>query len=420
VTERRAVLVVPEIPTPARSGNAWRDLQQLNVLGRLGFAVHVIAARRRWDLSDSEEAASAGLLAGGVTYLTETRVEPDERLVARMMRKVGYVVGAGRHPFGWWLPGTLAERLRALAADAQPSDIALIRSIFIHEIPRLRSVWPGHIVVDCHDSDVHLAGELLATVRGVARVGPWANLRGVRRAVARFLPLADEVWAVSAEDATRLAAEAPGARLLVVPSGMDERLAATTPNPGIDGTALLVANFGYGPNARGADWLLRSVWPDVRRRVPAAALWLVGGRLPQGLAQLAAARPGVEVMGQVANLAPLLRDAAVVVAPLLEGGGTRLKIVEAWSQGKAVVTTAKGIEGLPRSESAVAVVDAAPAFAGRLHELLTDAARRRSMGAAALTLFRQQLSWDVARQAVTTGSIIVSTDRESERRRVVR
>ena len=123
-------------------------------------------------------------------------------------------------------------------------------------------------------------------------------------------------------------------------------------------------------------------------------------------------------MGQVADLAPLLRDAAVVVAPLLEGGGTRLKIVEAWSQGKAVVTTTKGIEGLPRSESAVAVVDAAPAFADRLHELLTDAARRRTMGAAALALFRQRLSWEVARQAVATGSIVARADREPERRRV--
>src|SRR5258705_1373669 len=136
------------------------------------------------------------------------------------------------------------------------------------------------MVVDCHDSDVHLAGELLSTVHGAARLGPWANLRGVRRAVARFLPLADEVWAVSAEDATRLAAEAPGARLLVVPSGMDERQATMAPNPGIDGTALLVANFGYGPNARGTEWLLRAVWPDVRRRVPTAALWPVRGRLP--------------------------------------------------------------------------------------------------------------------------------------------
>ena len=84
----------------------------------------------------------------------------------------------------------------------------------------------------------------------------------------------------------------------------------------------------------------------------------------------------------MAQLAPLLRDAAVVVAPLLEGAGTRVKIVEAWSQGKAVVTTAKGVEGLPWNDGAVAVADGAEAFADRLSELMTDAERRRSMGGA--------------------------------------
>ena len=58
--ERRAVLVVPEIPSPPRCGNAWRDLQQVHLLRALGFAVHVVAARRRWDLTDDEEALDGG------------------------------------------------------------------------------------------------------------------------------------------------------------------------------------------------------------------------------------------------------------------------------------------------------------------------------------------------------------------------
>jgi glycosyltransferase involved in cell wall biosynthesis len=407
----RAILVVPEIPTPPRSGNAWRDLQQMHVLGALGFTVHVVAARRRWDLRDDDEAASARRLDGGVTYLTDARADPREALARRVLRKAGYVVRARRHPFGWWLPRSWPQAMGSLAAGTGASDVMLLRSIFIHDIPRLRHIWPGRIVVDCHDSDVHLAGELLTTVRGAARLGPWANLCGVRQAVARYLPLADEVWAVSAEDGARLRTQAPGARVLVVPSGMDERRAATAPSPGVDGRALLVANFGYGPNARGATWLLRQVWPRVREVLPAATLWLVGGRVPEDLSRAAAATPGVEVTGQVADIGPLLRHAAVVVAPLLEGGGTRLKIVEAWSQGKAVVTTTKGVEGLPWSPTAAAVADGADDFAGHVLTLLTDTGSRRAMGAAALELFRERLSWEVARRTVSAGSILVDADR---------
>jgi polysaccharide biosynthesis protein PslH len=418
VTAPRAFLVLPEIPTPPRSGNAWRDLQQRAILERLGFTVHVVAARRRWDLSDGEEADAAGRLDAGVTYLSDVRTEPRERLAAKLIRKAGYVVGRGRHPFGWWLPGTLVDTFRRIAIGARASDVAVIRSIFLHEIPALRQVWPGRIVVDCHDSDVHLAGELLETVRGSARLGPWANLQGVRSVVARYLPLADEVWAVSTEDAAHLAIQAHGARLLVVPSGMDEGVAAATAAPGIDGTAVLVANFGYAPNARGAEWLLRAVWPAVREQVPTASLSLIGARMPASLQRLVSATRGVEALGQLAEVTPRLREAGVVVAPLLEGGGTRLKIVEAWSRGKAVITTSKGIEGLPWGHDAVTVVDEAPRFAGHLSDLLIDSGRRHSMGAAALTLFRQRLTWESARQAVAAASIVANVGRDTERRRV--
>ena len=106
------------------------------------------------------------------------------------------------------------------------------------------------------------------------------------------------------------------------------------------------------------------------------------------------------------------------MAPLLEGAGTRLKIVEAWSQGKAVVTTAKGVEGLPSVPGTVAIADAAQGFAAHVQSLLTDAERRRAMGAAALEVFRQRLSWEVARRTVSAGSIVAGVDRTPEPTRV--
>lgn len=409
MTGRRAVVVLPECPEPARSGNAWRDLQQVHILRTLGFEVHAIVARRRWDLSDEEEAAAAERLPASLSYLSHARTEPRQALLARAIRKARYLTCGTDHPFGWWLPAGLPRAVESLGTNGRPFDVLLIRSIFVHEIPALRRLWRGRIVVDCHDSDVHLATELLKTVRGMARLGPWANLVGVRRSVVRHFPLADEVWAVSPQDAARLAAEIAGLRVLVVPTGMDERGAAPSARPGVDDSALLVANFGYGPNARGATWLLRHVWPLVRARNPAARLRCVGGRMPRALARLAAQAAGVEVLGHAADFSRELREAGVVVAPVIEGGGTRVKIVEAWSQGKAVVTTSKGIEGLPWVDEAVAVADGARDFATTMGDLLRDGARRARMGDAALLQFRQSLSWAVAARAVTAGSLIHDT-----------
>jgi glycosyltransferase involved in cell wall biosynthesis len=404
MTERRAVLVVPEVPTPPRCGNAWRDLQQLEVLRRMGCALHVVAARLRWDLTDVEEAAAVTALNAGVTYLARTRAEPVEPLAATVSRKARYLATPTVHPFGWWLPRNLVRALTDRRGTVD--DVLLIRSIFVHEIPALRGVWPGRIVVDCHDSDVQLARELVKTVRGAAKLGPWANLVGVRRTIARYLPLADEVWAVSAEDAGRLAEEAPGARVIVVPSGMDRAGGAPAAQPGADGRALLVANFGYGPNARGAEWLLRHVWPAIRDRMPSATLQCVGARMPLALERLVTSIPGVAARGLVADIAPLLSEAAVVLAPVLEGSGTRLKIVEAWSQGKAVVTTSKGIEGLPVCDGVASIADDPREFATCVAALLTDGTRRRAMGARALEVFAERLSWDVAGRTVVAHSVI--------------
>jgi glycosyltransferase involved in cell wall biosynthesis len=132
--------------------------------------------------------------------------------------------------------------------------------------------------------------------------------------------------------------------------------------------------------------------------------------MPRALSRLAAGAAGVEVLGHVADFSRVLREAGVVVAPVIEGGGTRVKIVEAWSQGKAVVTTSKGIEGLPWADHAVAVADRADDFATMMVDLLRDGARRTEMGHAALLQFRHSLSWAVAARAVATGSLIRNTN----------
>jgi hypothetical protein len=95
-----------------------------------------------------------------------------------------------------------------------------------------------------------------------------------------------------------------------------------------------------------------------------------------------------------------------VLAPVLEGGGTRLKIVEAWSQGKAVVATSKALEGLPREAGSAVIADDPDAFARETAALLVDRDRRRVLGTRALEVFRERLTWDVAERAVAMRSLV--------------
>ena len=146
---------------------------------------------------------------------------------------------------------------------------------------------------------------------------------------------------------------------------------------------LLVATYAYGPNIIAADFLVRDVWPLVREARPDARL-VVAGNKPERIPSFAQRPAGVEFTGFVPDLKLLYQGAAIVCCPILSGGGTRIKILEAAAHGKAVVSTVVGAEGLElRDGVEIALRDGARAFADACIDLLGNPSRREALGRAA-------------------------------------
>lgn len=397
-----ALFLLPESPYPPRCGNALRDVQQVHLMRRMGLQPVLALIQKRFDLSVAEERAALGNVPAHYAPFAGSR---PKSMWALLWRKGSYAVAARRHPWAWWAePAKPAEFLRHAVALTRPT-VVFVRSIFLHLLPQLRSEFKGTVIVDCHDADVHLAEEMVGTVAGFRKLGPWANLRAVRRVVRRFLPLADEVWAVSREDAARIGRDAPGARVIVVPSGVPD-VPDPTVRPGEGTVALLVANYGYGPNANGAAWLLKDVWPAVLHRIPGATLHLVGGRMPSWLSVLASGVPGVRVHGLVPDLEPFYQAASLVVVPVLEGGGTRLKILDAWRHGKAVLTTAKGLEGIGAPPEAALVANGPRCFAAGMVALLENPDARVRLAEAGLDYLRASVTYTPIESLIRTHSLL--------------
>lgn len=106
---------------------------------------------------------------------------------------------------------------------------------------------------------------------------------------------------------------------------------------------LFIGNFDYAPNLDAALRLTEQILPIIQESAPKAELHLVGGG--QRIQQLRR-NPSVVVHGYVTDLAPLYDSATLALVPLRAGGGSRLKILEAFSFGLPVVATPKGCEGL--------------------------------------------------------------------------
>jgi glycosyltransferase involved in cell wall biosynthesis len=205
----------------------------------------------------------------------------------------------------------------------------------------------------------------------------------------------DSCIAVSELDAAELRRRLPDQRVHVIDNGVDASRLQPLAEPGDSETILFVGTLRYAPNLDAVKFLRAQVWPYVRRACPRAKLVIVG-QLPQDPDEFLRDSDGVDVMGAVDDLTPYYRRAAVVVAPLRAGGGTRLKVLEAMAVGRPVVSTTVGCEGLDVHDGAeLLMADEPIAFAQHVVQLLGDPRRRAQLASRARALVERRYDWPI-------------------------
>jgi sugar transferase (PEP-CTERM/EpsH1 system associated) len=163
-----------------------------------------------------------------------------------------------------------------------------------------------------------------------------------------------------------------GADVQVVPNGVDVRALTPHDPPAGGDRVIFTAVFNYAPNAEGAIWFVRHVWPLVRAERPTAMLTLAGASPTRAVLRLARLDSSIEVTGAVPDMRPYLWRSAIAVAPIHQARGVQNKVLEAAAAGlPSVVTTAvwKGLpdEVLPACRRADTPAD----FASEVLSLLT-------------------------------------------------
>jgi polysaccharide biosynthesis protein PslH len=154
---------------------------------------------------------------------------------------------------------------------------------------------------------------------------------------------------------------------------------------------LFIGDFTYMPNREALDYLVGEVLPQSWKHQPELRLLVVGRGLPNPPSD-----PRVHALGFVDDLRTAYAAADIVVVPLLHGGGSPLKFIEALGYGLPVVATAHAARLLEDAVAGEHFLQAeGPAeFAAAIGGLLGDRARAAAIGAAGRELVRQRYSVD--------------------------
>jgi polysaccharide biosynthesis protein PslH len=205
----------------------------------------------------------------------------------------------------------------------------------------------------------------------------------------------DLVVAVSDVDADTMKRQFGLRECASVPTGVDTETykpsgtVATDPNE-----LVFTGSMDWMPNEDAILWFVDDILPLIAREVPEVRLTVVGRNPTPRLQELAKRESRVTLTGRVDDVRPYIERAALYIVPLRVGGGTRLKIYEAMSMEKAMVSTRIGAEGLDVTDGQdLRYADDAESFARTTVELLRDKAQQERLAKAARSLVVERYGW---------------------------
>lgn len=232
-----------------------------------------------------------------------------------------------------------------------------------------------------------------ASMAGATPAGAYMRLQSRLTAAAeqRWAPAVGLNVVVSPADEIELLRLAPTARTLVIPNGVD--LDYFTPGTGAQEGLVFVGGSNWFPNRDALGYFAREILPFVRARHGHVPVTWVGHASPEDQAEFGS-RYGITMTGYVDDVRPYVRGAACYVVPLRVGGGTRLKVLDAWAMGKAVVTTSQGCEGLAAKHGVNSMIaDTPEAFADAISTVLNDREYAGALGRRAREVVQAQYGW---------------------------
>jgi glycosyltransferase involved in cell wall biosynthesis len=377
------LLLSPFVPDPTAPGGAPRAIFDRVDLLSDRHEITVVAMR------EPEERTAIPLLDPRVVTLVTVRrrsssVPLSGRVKWRKRARLAFGLATDARPLLVQEFGN-AEMCAAIESvrSSRRFDLVLVEHILMAQyIPCLRTDRQEKVALSDHD--VAASQGAVRSIGAGWRLSGW--IQRLERAkwhryVTRAYRSADTILVPTDEDAQLVTGEVQAARVRVVPFGIASTDAGRPAGQRAPSTLVFIGNFDHAPNRDAALWLATEIMPRVWRRKEEAILWLVGHRPTPAIRALDGGR--ISVLGDVDSVVQYLHRATLYVAPIREGAGMRMKLLEAMDSEIAVITTSLGAHGLGATQGEdIVIAETADGFADAIVDLLEAPVERERIGAA--------------------------------------
>jgi polysaccharide biosynthesis protein PslH len=381
----RILLVTASLPYPPASGGAIRVYGMIKGLAEAGHKIHLLS----FGEGDGKNTALAELCES-IEVFPVPRRSKVERLKTLLLNNKADIERR-------FYSDIFAKRLLTLCRE-EVFDLVQFEAIEAAAYLLLvRNHFPQvKICFDTFNAEADLQRVIFQIDSKNIKTWPqafysWIQSRRIFRYERNLCRASNLIIAVSREDQVLLSQYRCDKPICIVPSGIfvDDYIKIGKSIDLGQNAVIFTGKMDYRPNVDAMLWFTQSIWPQI----PEAKLTIVGQQ-PHVHIQELAQNPHITLTGWVESVQPYLQAAAVYIAPLRMGSGTRLKLLEAMASGCAIVATSIAAAGLSdEAKSALVIADTEVDFAKSVRDLLQNPQKRSTIGQKAKEIVKAEYDW---------------------------
>lgn len=388
--KRRLLFLLPAAPRFDATDGGRRAMAQLisALAKRHEIALLYLRASDEQPLEDNLKAQCS---------LVEEIVRPgnDGPLARRLSRGLRLVAAPLTGNPMWSAAWSVAEyraRLRLLVHTWQPDIVQIEFHIMGQYISALNGCAAPRVLTE-HEPGAAAAKDKWQSQQGLKRAGYYLDWIAWEQFEKAIIEQVQTVVVFTERDRQAIAKFARQTPIVCIPLGTELPQEALNPLGSQPLSLIFIGNFKHPPNVGAAARLVSEIFPLIQARFPELTLYVVGDQPPPRISRMANEK--VIITGRVPDVAPYLDRAAIVVVPLSQGGGMRVKVLEALAFGKAVVASPLAVEGLSVTDKEqVVMAESNQQFCESIGQLLADRERRASLAARAREWACTNLGWE--------------------------